>query len=379
MGWSTNSPLVKWITTSVSDLYGTTAQLIGEPRRLGQEFASPEVKFLRRAIAYFISALSAAIILTNLAHLALGISAVEELSIWAWQIFLLIAVALLTMAISLAISDVPSTAILKAAFLSFGGALLFGSFFLAVAAATVWVAHATQLIPNFTHDLETYKSFVEAGMSAYYDCLKNENILFRVIYNGLGGAFEMLRWPIDGLSYVQPMFDVWGAIVFGILVGPASRTRHLIAAMVPPLSGIIVFSAALFGVTKLEAYLNATTVCSELSTNYAEAVSAKDQVRILAERHRKNLGRQNDYFTLLAADPRENALVLTIRVNESATTQDGFRVWVDGQRRRLVDAFCKSSWGNYYARVGISQVWVYQYADTNVFETVVQSADACQQ
>jgi hypothetical protein len=102
-------------------------------------------------------------------------------------------------------------------------------------------------------------------------------------------------------------------------------------------------------------------------------------VRILAERHRKNLGRQNDYFTLLAADPRENALVLTIRVNESATTQDGFRVWVDGQRRRLVDAFCKSSWGNYYARVGISQVWVYQYADTNVFETVVQSADACQQ
>jgi hypothetical protein len=42
--------------------------------------------------------------------------------------------------------------------------------------------------------------------------------------------------------------------------------------MVPPLSGLIVFSAALFGVTKLEAYLNATTVCSELSTNYAEAV-----------------------------------------------------------------------------------------------------------
>ena len=133
----------------------------------------------------------------------------------------------------------------------------------------------------------------------------------------------------------------------------------------------------MLGLTRYEEYLYASTPCSARSIDAAGVRTAEDAVRRSAAFHTENIGRGDGPLTLTGVETQQRSLILRARVNERTTSRENFADWVQGFRRKLLANFCTSEYGSYYQRNGISQVWVLRYADTDLSDTVVQSADQC--
>jgi hypothetical protein len=123
-------------------------------------------------------------------------------------------------------------------------------------------------------------------------------------------------------------------------------------------------------------HLYETTPCGARSVDAATDRTAEDQVRILAEEHTKqNVGRPNGSIVLIGVESQQRTLILRVRVEEHATDKDNFPMWATAFRRRIVQDYCTSDYGAFFQRIGVSQVWLLRYADTDLVDTVVQSAD----
>jgi hypothetical protein len=260
---------------------------------------------------------------------------------------------------------------------AFGASFLVASFVLAVSAATLVLLREAGYIPGFKQDMTAFHNFEAVGMSAYYECLRDESRVFNALYNGLGGSFDALSKPLDDLSWVQPTFHIAAALLFVALVFLASKPPKFIAASTATIACVVVFATIPLGLPRYDEYLYATTPCSARSIEAAGVRTAEDQIRSLAERHAKNVGRSDGPLTLTAVEPQQRSLIFRIRVSERATSRDHFEEWARHFRQKLVAGFCTSSYGAYYQRNGMSQVWVLRYADTELAETVVQSKEQC--
>jgi hypothetical protein len=127
-------------------------------------------------------------------------------------------------------------------------------------------------------------------------------------------------------------------------------------------------------------HLYETTPCGTRSVHAATDRTAEDQVRILADEHTKqNVGRPNGSIVLIGVEAQQRTLILRVRVEEHATDKDNFPMWATAFRRRIVQDYCTSDYGALFQRIGVSQVWLLRYADTDLVDTVVQSADQCRQ
>jgi hypothetical protein len=265
----------------------------------------------------------------------------------------------------------------NAALLAFGASLLVGSFVLLVASLTLVALHEIGYIPDFKEDLTAYQNFQVVGMHAYYECLRAESTLFNTLYNSLGGAFDVLSKPIDDLSWVQPAFHIAASFLFVTLAFFGATRRRIVSGSASALSCFAIFATIPLGLPALDSYLYKNTPCSARSIQAAGNRTAEDQVRWLAEMHGKNIGTSGGAMMLTGVEPQQRSLVLRVRVGERTTSRDDFNAWVRNFRRKRVTEFCSSDHGAHYRRLGMSQVWVLRYADTDLVETVVESADQC--
>lgn len=183
------------------EMLALTDLVVSNPARAGREFSQEVPRRFGGAASYFFAALSTGFILTQVAVTVLGIERVEHLSFWLLSVALIASIAVLASAIGavLGVSG-PRWLFVRAAMLAFGASFLIGSFVLAGASLTLACLRYVGFVPDFHEDLAAFQNFKKIGMQAYFDCLRGESVVYNVLYNGLGGAFEDLRDPIGALS-----------------------------------------------------------------------------------------------------------------------------------------------------------------------------------
>ena len=117
------------------------------------------------------------------------------------------------------------------------------------------------------------------GEQAYHECLRKESTLFNALYNAAGGAYGALRYPIDELSYVQPILHFAASFVFATLAFFGASRRRPAAVLAAALGCVAIFGTFPFGVGAYANYLSdageASVAAAYPSATYARLASIK--------------------------------------------------------------------------------------------------------
>lgn len=364
----------------VRDLVDTTFLLITNPASVAREYARQDGHQFERAVTYFVAAFSAAVILNKIASWALGVETIQDVPYWAFYGFAVLFISVLAALLAFILGSSPPTLFLKAACLTYGACFLIGSFLVAGASLTLAGLHEVGYIPDFRPDPTSFKNYFQIGMQAFWDCLRDESMLFNVLYNGVEGRFENLNEPIDLLSWLQPLLFLATSLLFAGLAFFGAEHRRWAAAVTAVLSvGMVIGGMALGLVAVLGTNFYETTQCSDRGIQAAEQNTTEDQARLLAEKLTRDIGnRYQNGAILTGVDRQRNSVVLRVQVPLGVTDNKSFPNWVKSKRQEAIRSYCSSEdWATYFRKLGLSYVWVYRYADTDLVETVVQSADQC--
>lgn len=354
-------------------LIDTTTVVVTQPSYLMRGQRMPT----KKAAAYFIASLSAAILLQKLSSFVLGTEESAEWAVWIVHGMVVIAIALVAASVSLLLAIGVPSVILSGAFVAYGACILVGSFVLAGASLTLAGLHGIDAIPELKEDLTAFANLVVVAKVARFDCLRGNSLFFNTWYHALGGGFESLRWPIDILGYLQPTEYLAGTILFGALVYFGTLRQRWSAAVLAGLSGSVVLVVVIFGAQLLVDQLDEATQCHPSSIERALRKTAEDQVDVLVQRFAADVGRPGVWMTLTSVERRDRTLILKAVVSRDAFPQTEFRSEMALFRTKLIADFCNAEYGAYYRKVGISQVWIVQYDSSDLVETIVQSEDAC--
>lgn len=102
------------------DLVDTTFLLITSPASVAREFASQDGQQFMRAVTYFVSAFSAAVILNKVALSILSIDAIKEVQYWSIHVVMVLCIALLAALLAFPMQSAHFSLVFKSAFLAFG-------------------------------------------------------------------------------------------------------------------------------------------------------------------------------------------------------------------------------------------------------------------
>jgi hypothetical protein len=100
---------------------------------------------------------------------------------------------------------------------------------------------------------------------------------------------------------------------------------------------------------------------------------------MLAKSYDKHIGRPFGNGVIITGVERKGtSLIYRVQVPSHPNGVEGFVNWVTSRRQKSIRAYCGSDdWATYSRNIGLTQVWVYRYADTDRVETISQSPEQC--
>lgn len=361
------------------DLVDTTFDLTTRPASVAREFAEENGHQFARAVTYFVATFSAAVILSKITYAALGIETVKEVPYWTLHVGVFLCIVILAAILAFPLRPGPTSLFVKAACLAYGACFLICSFLLAVASLTLVGLRQVGYIPDFNVDMTSVRNYVLIGEQAFRECLREQSIIFDATQNGFGGAFKALRYPLDKLTYVQPIFFFVAPVLFAVLTFFGAERRRWAAGLAAGLSGTAVVVGLAIGEFLWAHYLWATTPCPSHAIVSAERATAEEQLRRLEELYSGRVGQEQEYGKVLTGVERtKDSLILRMHISKRAMDPEGFAKWIAGFRKVSIRDFCSAKrWAAHYRIAGISRVWIFRYGDTELEETVVESANQC--
>jgi len=366
------------------DLVDTSFLLITSPASVAREFASQDGHQFARAVIYFVAAFSAAVILNKVALSVLSIDAIKEVQYWLIHVAMVLCIALLAALLAFAMQSAPVSLFLKMAFLAYGACYLIGNFMLAGASLTLFGLREVGYIPDFNVDMSLVRNYEKIANEVYRECVREHSILFDTLYHGFAAtAFTALRYPLDGLYFLEHIFASVASVLFTILAYFGSERRRWASGLAAGLSSALIIAGIIIGDRAWGDHVARTTPSCD--KQYIEDVynrTGEDRARVLAEMYSRLLkGKQGPtkIFHLTDVEQHKRSLTLRWRVNERATDENRFADFMEQQRKKLVREYCNSDSRASDPSSEISEVWVFRYADTDLVETVVKSADQCRQ
>jgi hypothetical protein len=365
------------LATPTVKLLDTASDVLFKPSRIARLASRQDSHF--QAGGFFVKAVSSAIILTSISHWILGIGGLIEIFYWLVQLIFVSSVITLAWCIALPANPPPGKTFIFAACYTYGTSYLLGAIFLCSAAMTLQTLHWFNIIPPFKYDplLWAHPEYLKSATNEIYQCLRQASSLFDLFYNGLGGQFEALHFPISGLSYVQPVSHLVLTLIYARIIALASTNRSswgafsVLASVTITTVGISAFGSY------YTRYLEESTDCVRTSIRHTLALSAEGQVKTLAQKWRPDLNIDKGGPLLTAVEQDEKTLILRFRVDPSKVGASSFIAFVGRIRKRRLNDYCSSNWGKYYRRIGISEVWIYKYGDSEIVARVIQNADQC--
>lgn len=105
--------------------------------------------------------------------------------------------------------------------------------------------------------------------------------------------------------------------------------------------------------------------------------TAEDIVRELAENHARDIGKRWGNLIITGVEQQQRSLILRARVSERDANAEEFAQMMKNFRQRAIHDYCTLEHSGHLRRAGVSQVWMIQYANTELVERIVQSEDQC--
>ena len=371
---ATWSVVSHFLVRPLSSLLTITELVVASPSITARELVKKTRGNVTQSCGYFLAAMSLGIAFYSLAAWVLNIESPSELPVWLFNIAVIIIVFAVTMVFAVVVRTAPLIFFFKALLFAYGAAFLLCYFILAGAAVTVRTLHELSWIPNFKRGLHLFAEYKEIINKEYYDCIRGESMIFDIIYNGFGGAFESLQEPFASLSYVQPVFHVVGSVLFALIVYHAASRRPALTSAGVLVAASTVYSAIVFAAPIYGDHKWTTSACSKRALRIVRNRTAEDSARILADRLQEQVGKPGPLWTPISFEAKGNTVVHRLRINPKAVQPDQFQVMVAKLRHQLVQEYCaKGSLRD----LGVSQVWTFQYDSVGAIETVVQAPESC--
>jgi hypothetical protein len=337
----------------------------------------------KRAVAYFLSSFSLAVILNRVGFYALGLESISDFPYWAFHAGVVFAAALAGLIVARGLQTVSPPAVLNAYFWSYGTSFVLGTMFLAGTSLTILAAHELGYIPSVAIDLalfsNTTAAFDTLYSSVFAECRRAESVAFAALYHAFYGALESVHKPIDALSYVLPASYVLGLGLSAIQIYHVSSRAAVLSTVLIGLSAIVIFLSVFFAAVAYARWNEKHSACTpESIVNTAYRMSAEDYVRGLVSKLSHNVGKQiGPGVAIKNVEADRSTVIIHVEASREHMSEDGFQRWVEMVRAQKVHDYCTSHWGDTYRNVGITQVYLLKLAGTEKVERVIQSPDAC--
>lgn len=355
----------------------TIELLLCRPQLAAQALVGPEGQGVRRSAAYFVTTFSLTVVFNRVGLYALGLESFRDIPYWVFHAGIVLVAASVGAAVVSVLRCAPSTTVFSAYFWSYGTSFLLGAAFMAGAALTIRAAQELGYIPPVAIDPSLFTDTESALSSLLFQCMRNESVVFSVLYHALYGSLEAAHKPIDSLSYLLPASYVLGIVLSTILVFYSATRNAVAAAVAVGLSAIASYSAILFAVFIYANWSEARSDCTADSVvDTAYQMSATDYVRRLASRLSQKVGNPIGPGILVSAVEADGRTVV-IRADASPAylSERDFQRWVAVFRKQRESEYCRSDWGSQYRKMGIAQVYLVRFG--GLVESIVQSHDAC--
>lgn len=359
------------------EIVDVTELLLCRPREAARLLVEPAGS--KRAVAYFLSSFSLAVILNRIGHYALGLESFSDFPYWAFHAGVIFAAALIGLCIAKLLRSISPTATLNAYSWAYGTSFVLSTMFLAGTSLTILAAHNLGYIPPVTIDPALRSNVASLYTAMVADCRRAESVAFATLYHAFYAAFTNIHSPIDSLSYVLPAAYLLGVILSAIQIYYASKRRALLSAILIASSSIVFFLAVFVAVGVYVGLTERNSACTpERIIDTAYKQSAPDYVRGLASKLTEHIGEEMTPGIFVSAVEADH-LTVVVRANASPKhiSEDRFRQWIAAFRDRVVTEYCASRGGQLYQKLGIAQVYVFSLAGTGKVERVIQSPDAC--
>jgi hypothetical protein len=265
------------------------------------------------------------------------------------------------------------------AFLAYGACYLIGNFMLAGASLTLSGLREVGYIPDFNVDMSLARNYEKIANDAWRDCLREHSILFDALYHGFAAtAFRALRYPLDGLYFLEHIFALVASVLFTILAYFGSERRRWASGLAAGLSSALIIAGIIIGDRAWGEHVARTAPsCEKLYIEDMFNRTAEDMVRLLADSHAKDIGKRYGNLIITGVEQQKRSLILRGRVSERDANAEEFAQMMKNFRQRAIHDYCTLEHSARLRKAGISQVWIIQYADTELVERIVQSDDQC--
>jgi hypothetical protein len=209
--------------------------------------------------------------------------------------------------------------------------------------------------------------------------LREHSILFDALYHGFAAtAFRALRYPLDGLYFLEHIFALAGSVLFTILAYFGSERRRWASGLAAGLSSALIIAGIIIGDRAWGEHVARTAPsCEKLYIEDMFNRTAEDMVRLLADSHAKDIGKRYGNLIITGVEQQKRSLILRGRVSERDANAEEFAQMMKNFRQRAIHDYCTLEHSARLRKAGISQVWIIQYADTELVERIVQSDDQC--
>jgi hypothetical protein len=222
------------------------------------------------------------------------------------------------------------------------------------------------------------RNYEKIGELAYWECLSQQSILFDALYHGFAASnFRALRDPLDKLFYLEPIFALAASVLFTILAYFGSERRRWASGLAAGLSSASIIAGIVIGDSALSDHLRQTTPCEKQFVKVMFNRTAEDIVRELAENHARDIGKRWGNLIITGVEQQQRSLILRARVSERDANAEEFAQMMKNFRQRAIHDYCTLEHSGHLRRAGVSQVWMIQYANTELVERIVQSEDQC--
>ena len=357
-------------------LIDTSTLFAVAPRQFASQAMHDEQRSFTKALTFFITAVSAGLILDKIGYLALGGGALNEIYYWIITILFISAFALL-LSIPLSIGKGMKTGkVIHLALFSMGASCFVASLVFVVAATTVFLLQYINYIPSFVLSPSEFDNFEEIGMRAYRECIMDKSLLMHVILQS-DGAVDMLAPPIRRLPYVR--IAVFALYIIPLTVALATLLKRSILFVSASAVGsiILLFSLAIYGFVQFDEYIYRTTDCSKISIEAANKGTIDSQLQIAVQSFFTPKVGKGEWVKLTDVTIEGRSVI--IHLTAQAEDRERHIKDMDGIRKATNALYCVADaapW-RFFRQADIRLVHIFRLTDGTHVGTYTANRDEC--
>ena len=327
--------LAQWLSVSTEP-----SAYVRERIRLGDT-----TNFLR-AVYFFFSAISTAFLAEVATLYLLGLGDLAEPYYWLFILLTSIPFVLFCFLLVRLVAPLSFKDVLHLSVYPIGAGIFAGAVFALMASAVVGVLVAVGYIPEIKYDFTQWgeaEQQIAANKRILHDCLTEKSLTYTVLATGLQAAYEDLKPPIDGLSYLRPIIALLYLIIAArIFVAAVDRRKSVVFGMVL-LAALVATVANFFSLRTYFEWNFENSGCEKNLAGLGLDRMAESALKYFARELETKKGDNNTWDVSVRAEGR--TLIYAFRLKRPIVDMGAFNSFVSQRQKEVLQGHCSDAGG----------------------------------